>query len=164
MTLTPQQMIDRIVAFEKDLAAFYESLPLHEALQPLEKISRFMSQHSAIHAEMIANYRTNAAVPRLQLEPLIALHERLKSSLRDELAAAETIDEAATRLARAEEVIGLAYAKIAAHYAEVSDIYRMIASKFDALADDERSHRDTILREKSRLGKTAATSPPENDS
>jgi hypothetical protein len=54
--MTPQQAIDRIVSFEKDLAGFYEDLQLKASLKPLEKICRFMAQHSAIHAEMIANY------------------------------------------------------------------------------------------------------------
>jgi hypothetical protein len=50
--------------------------------------------------------------------------------------------EAARRLSQAEEIIGRAYSKIADHYVQVSDTYRMISSKFASLAEDERSHCD----------------------
>lgn len=119
--MTPQQVIDRIVSFEKDLADFYEDLQLKASLKPLEKICRLMAQHSAIHAEMIANYRSNAEIPELEINPLETLHERVKTSLRKELAATEDIDEAAHKLSQAEEIVSQADAKIADHYARVAD-------------------------------------------
>ncbi len=161
--MTPQQIIDRVVSFEKDLAAFYEDLQLKDSLKPLEKICRFMAQHSAIHAEMIANYRSNARIPQLEINPLGQLHDRLKTRLRDELAATDDIDQAARQLSQAEEIVGQAYAKIAEHYAQVADVYRMIAGKFDALAADERSHRDRIIKENERLKPTGAGSAPGKD-
>ena len=161
--MTPQQTIDLVVSFEKDLATFYEDLQLKASLKPLEKICRFMAQHSAIHAEMIANYRSNADIPQLKINPLGTLHDRLKTSLRKELATTDDIDEAARKLSQAEEIVSQTYAKIADHYAQVADTYRMIASKFNALADDERTHRDYILQENQRLKPTGTALTPEKD-
>jgi rubrerythrin len=161
--MTPQQVIDQVVSFEKDLASFYEDLQLKASLKPLEKICRFMAQHSAIHAEMIANYRSNAKIPQLEINPLGTLHDRLKTSLRKALAATDDIDDAARQLSQAEEIVSQAYAKIADHYAQVADAYRMIASKFDALAEDERSHRDYIIKENERLKPTGAALSSGND-
>lgn len=162
-TMTPQQIIDRIVSFEKDLATFYDSLQLKASLKPLEKICRSMAQHSAIHAEMIANYRSNADIPELEINPLATLHDRAKTSLRKELAATDDIDEAARKLSQAEEIVSQAYAKIADHYAQVADAYQMIAGKFNSLADDERSHRDQIIQENERLKQTGAALPSDQD-
>ena len=159
MAVTPQQVIDLVVAIEKDLAAFYKALQLKPELKPLAHICRFMAQHSEIHAEMIANYRSNASIPQLQTNPLATLHERLKSNLEQELATIDDIAEAANKIAQAEEIIGQAYAKIANHYTELADTYRMIAGKFSSLAEDERQHRDYIHREHAKLG-PAATAPP----
>lgn len=161
--MTPQQVIDQIVSFEKDLADFYEDLRLKASLKPLEKICRFMAQHSAIHAEMIANYRSNAEIPELEINPLETLHERVKTSLCKELAATEDIDEAANKLSQAEEIVSQAYTKIADHYTRVADTYRMIASKFNSLADDERSHRDQIIQENERLKQTGDALPSDGD-
>jgi hypothetical protein len=90
MATTPQQVIDLVVSFERDLASFYDDLLLEPHLKPLENICRFMAQHSLIHAEMIANYRSDANIPQLQVTPLTTLHNRLKTSLRKEIAATET--------------------------------------------------------------------------
>lgn len=149
--MTPQQVIDLVAAFEKDLAAFYKGLQLKPHLKPLEKICRFMEQHSDIHAEMIANYRSDAQIPELQVNPLATLHDRLKKNLKKELASTDDLNEVARKLSQAEEIIGLAYAKIADHYADVSDTYRMIANKFNSLAEDERRHSDYIHRENEHL-------------
>ena len=151
MAMTPQQVIDLAASFEKDLAAFYKGLQMKPHLKPLEKICRFMEQHSDIHSEMIANYRNDAEIPVLQVNPLATLHERLKTNLENELATTDDLDEVARKLSQAEEIIGQAYAKIADHYADVSDIYRMIANKFNSLAEDERQHSDIILRKKEHL-------------
>lgn len=163
MAKTPRQIIDLVVSFEKDLAAFYTDLQLKPALKPLAKICRFMAQHSAIHAEMIANYRDNAEVPQVDTKPLETLHDRVKTSLRKELASTEDIHEAARILAQAEEIVSQAYAKIAGHYTQVADVYQMIAGKFNALADDERNHRDTIIREYERLKQTGADLASDED-
>jgi hypothetical protein len=151
MTMTPQQIIDRVVSLERELADFYTNLQSEPHLKPLEKIFRFMARHSAIHAELIANYRTDASIPQLEIDPLKTLHDRLKAGLREELSKSDDIHEAARKLSRAEEVIGLAYDRIADHYAHVSDTYGKIAGKFKALAEDERNHRDYILRENEGL-------------
>jgi hypothetical protein len=84
MATTPQQVIDLVVSFERDLASFYDDLLSEPHLKPLENICRFMAQHSLIHAEMIANYRSDANIPQLQVTPLTTLHNRLKTSLRKE--------------------------------------------------------------------------------
>lgn len=151
MAITPQQVIDLVAAFEKDLAAFYKALQLKPHLKPLEKICRFMEKHSDIHAEMIANYRSDAQIPELQVNPLATLHDRLKKNLKKELASTDDLNEVARKLSQAEEIIGLAYAKIAEHYADVSDTYRMIANKFNSLAEDERQHSDYIHQENEHL-------------
>ena len=162
MALTPQEVIDLVVALEKDLVEFYDDLPLRKALKPLKRICRFMSQQSAIHAQMIANHRSNAAIPQLRLDPLTTLHERLKTTLHKELAATDDVDQAAIRLSQSEEVLAMAYARIAEHFANVADVYQTIAGKFNTLADDERSHRDYILREKAHLQKGACASSPDS--
>jgi rubrerythrin len=159
MAMTHQQIIDKVVSFEKDLATFYEDLQLKPSLKPLEKICRFMAQHSAIHAEMIANYRSTADIPQLEINTIGTLHDRLKTSLRKDLIATDDLNEAARKLSQAEEIIGQAYAKIAAHYDRVADTYRMIASKFSSLAEDERAHRDQIRRENERLKQIEAACP-----
>ena len=146
MPLTPQQIIDRVVVYEKDLAQFYDELRREPALKPLAKIFGFMAQHSNIHAEMIANYRDHAAIPQLDVNPLAILHERLKSSLKEELTASANSADTARKLAEAEEILGQAYAKIAAHYEEVGDRYKMIASKFKSLSEDERQHGEYIRK------------------
>jgi ferritin len=163
MATTPQQVIDLVVSFERDLASFYDDLLLEPHLKPLENICRFMAQHSLIHAEMIANYRSDANIPQLQVTPLTTLHNRLKTSLRKEIAATGNINEAADRLSRAEEIISMAYARIAEHYEEVADTYRKISSKFKSLADDERQHQDYIRREQARLEPALDDSPPGRD-
>jgi DNA phosphorothioation-dependent restriction protein DptG len=159
MAKTPQEVIDLVVAFEKDLAAFYQVLQLKPDLKPLARICRFMAQHSDIHAEMIANYRSNAEIPQLQTDPLETLHERLKTSLQQELAASTDIGEVVNKIAQAEDVISQAYAKIADHYSDLADTYQMIAGKFRSLAEDERQHRDTIYREHAKLGPSTAAPP-----
>jgi hypothetical protein len=137
-----------------------------DALQRVHQVSDlhgFMAQHSLIHAEMIANYRSDAAIPQLQVTPLATLHDRLKTSLREEIAACDDIDDAADKLSRAEEIVSMAYTKIAAHYEEVAATYRMISNKFNALADDERQHHDYIRREHARINPTPADSTPGRD-
>ena len=37
-----------------------------------------MNKHSAIHAELIQNFRSDAALPGLDLEPLETLHAKIK--------------------------------------------------------------------------------------
>ena len=144
--LTPQQLIDRVVVYEKDLAQFYDELRREPALKPLAEIFRFMAHHSHIHAEMIANYRSHAAIPQLDVTPLAILHERLKSSLKEELTASADSADAARKLAEAEEILGQAYAKIAGHYEALGDSYKMIASKFKSLSEDERQHGEYIRK------------------
>ena len=108
---------------------------------------------------MIANYRSNAEIPQLQTNPLETLHERLKSSLQQELAASSDIGDVVNKIAQAEDVISQAYAKIADHYTDLADTYQMIAGKFRSLAEDERQHRDYIHREHAKLG-PSKTAPP----
>lgn len=156
MAIPPQELIDRLVAFENDLADFYDNLLLNNDLAPLAKLCRFMSQHSRIHAQLIANYREDAQIPQLNANPLEHLHERLKTNLREELGDETKVAEAARKLSQAEEIVGQAYARIADHYTSVSETYQKIAAKFHALAKDERDHRDYILREQQRM----ATAPP----
>ena len=146
MPLTPQHVLDEVIALEKDLAAFYEELRKLPAMQPFEKTLRFMAQHSSIHAEMIANYRSDVKSPQLDINPLAQLHDRVKDSLKEELAAVEKPADAARKMAETEEILSQAYAKIADHYANVSDSYKMIANKFQSLAADERQHSDYIRK------------------
>jgi len=157
--MTPQQVIDKVVYFEKDLAEFYEALFLKPGLEPLAAVCRFMAQHSAIHAELIANYRSDAAIPQLEINPLGTLHDRLQSKLVTELENVKTVHDAMETLAAAETIISHAYAKIADHYDDVSATYEKIANKFRSLAQDEKLHSSYIRKEQKRLGET--DSPPE---
>ena len=146
MPLTPQQVLDEVVALEKDLAAFYKELRELPAMKPFDKTLRFMAQHSSIHAEMIANYRSDIKSPQLDINPLTQLHDRVKDSLKEELTAVQNSTDAARKMAETEEILSLAYAKIAEHYTKASDSYKMIANKFQSLAADERQHSDYIRK------------------
>ena len=147
MALSPRQIIDKVVVLEKDLAAFYDELRGMPALKPFEKILRYMAQHSSIHAEMIANYRSDIKIAQLDVDPLATLHDRLKDSLKEELTSVENPADAARKMAEMEEILSRAYAKIAEHYLEVGDSYKMIANKFKSLAADERQHSDYIRKQ-----------------
>ena len=103
-------------------------------------------QHSSIHAELIANYRSDIKIPHLDIGPLTQLHDRLKDSLKEELTAVETPADAARKMAEMEEILSRAYAKIAEHYTKAGDSYKMIANKFKSLAADEHQHGDYIRK------------------
>ena len=163
MAISPRELIDRVVDFENDLAAFYADIRLDSHLEPLAKICRFMSQHSQIHAQLIANYRENADIPQLNVNPLEVLHERLKSNLRKELGDETDIAEVARKLSQAEEIVAKAYEKIAAHYEAVSAAYQKIAGKYKSLANDERDHQDYILRERKRIEASLSSTTSEDD-
>jgi rubrerythrin len=154
--MTPQQVVDKVVSFEKNLAEFYESLLSKPGLEPLGTVCRFMAQHSAIHAELIANYRSDAAIPQLEINPLGTLHDRLQSRLVTELENAKTLHDAMETLATAETILSHAYAKIADHYDDVSATYGKIAHKFRSLSKDEELHSDYIRKEQKRLGVTVS--------
>ena len=149
----PQQLIDTVVQLEKDLAGFYHRLEKEERLQKLHKVFQFMNHHSDIHAEMIRNLRKQASLPGLDLGPLDVLHDKIKSALVNQLAAAEEINDVYDQLAQTEAIISKVYTTIAGHYQKMADVYLLLSQQFKNLADDEMRHHDHIRKEKELANK-----------
>ena len=149
----PHQLIDTVVQFEKDLAIFYQRLENTDQRQELSNILTFMNKHSAIHAELIHNFRSDASLPGLDLEPLKALHTKIKSALADQLLATEDVTVVFDKLAQAEAIISQVYMAMAAHLKKTSDVYALLSQKFKNLADDEMQHHKYIQDEKESFEK-----------
>ncbi len=147
----PQQLIDTVVEFEKDLAAFYERLENADQHQELNKILNFMNKHSAIHAELIHNFRADASLPGLDLKPLETLHTKIKTALADQLLATDDVAVVFDSLAQAEAIISQVYTAMAAHFQKTADVYALLSQKFKNLADDEMQHHQYIQDEKTTL-------------
>ena len=143
----PQEIIDKVAAFEQDLAAFYERIETEDRFKRMRKVLQYMHKHSAIHAQLIRNYRPEAGLPQLSIEPLQALHARIKSVLYQQLMATEDLSQVCDQLAQSEALVGKAYAVIAAHFQKLSDVYSKLSHKFNALADDEMQHHDELLKQ-----------------
>lgn len=140
----PQKLIDTVIAFEKDLAEFYQKLENIERLKELKKILQFMHKHSDIHAELIHNFRSDATLPALNVEPLHALHARIKSALSDQIIAADDMGDVYEKLAQAEALISQIYTAISKHYQKMADLYSKLSHNFKNLADDEMQHHRHI--------------------
>lgn len=150
----PQKLIDTVVEFEKDLAAFYRRLEKIDRFEKLHKIFQFMHKHSDIHAELMSNFRSDAGLPSLNIDPLHALHAKIKSALSDQLMAAEALGDVYSKLAQAEALISQIYTAISLHYQKMADVYSKMSHNFKNLADDEMQHHRHIETERDFFMKT----------
>ncbi len=140
----PQELLDMVATFEDDLAAFYEKQEKVDRFSELKDILQFMHKHSAIHAQLVRNYRSEARIPKFNPQPLQQLHAKIIDALSQQLEEIKDLNEVGNKLAQAEELVGVVYRSIADHYNKLSDIYQKLGHKFNALADDELDHRDQI--------------------
>jgi len=145
--MTPRQVFELVVSLEKDLADFYQEIGQVERLRPFADIFSFMTDHSASHAAQIEKMAAATEWPVLNTAPIQELHERLKSSLFDQIRDEQDGTVVMRRLAQTEEVIGQIYQSIAAHFRRLSAANGAIADQFEKLAEEEFGHRDTILED-----------------
>jgi hypothetical protein len=144
--MTPRLVLDLAVALERDLADFYQDIGRIDRLKPFADIFSFMVDHSANHAVQIEKAANSLEWPALNTEPIKALHQRIKSSLREQIR--NETDEKTVRdeLARTEEIVGQLYQSIAAHYHRLAASCTKVAEQFEALSREEYDHRDYILK------------------
>ncbi len=143
--MTPQELFQLIVDLENDLADFYEEIGQGERLKSFADIFSFMADHSQRHARRIATMAAAADLPALNIEPVKALHQRLKTSLHAQILEDDDEDRALGRLAHTEEVVGQLYQSMADHYRKLAGAYADIADQLEELSREEYSHRDYIL-------------------
>ena len=143
--MTPRLVLDLAVALERDLADFYQKIGEIDRLRQFADIFSFMVDHSANHAVQIEKAATSLEWPALNVEPINALHRRIKSTLREQIR--NETDERVVRekLARTEEIIGQLYQSIAQHYHKLAASCILVAEQFEALSGEEYGHRDYIL-------------------
>ena len=153
----PQQLIDTVVQFEKDLAAFYERLEGIERFKRMRDVFDYMNKHSAIHAELIRNFRSDAGLPELNIEPLKALHAKIKTALAQQLEQTRDELEVYEKLAQAEALASQIYTAISNHFLRTADIYAKLGQNFKNLADDEMQHHDHVKKRIKGLTKNAET-------
>ena len=147
-SMHPKEIIDAIVVFEEDLAAFYQRLENDDHFKPMREVLQFMHKHSAIHAQLIRNYRAEVRLPQLSLQPLQTLHDRIKTVLNQQLMASTDLSEVSEKLAQAEAIISRAYAVIADYFDETADMYAKLGQKLKNLSKDEMQHHDQLLKQK----------------
>ena len=143
------QVLALAVTLEKDLADFYQELGRRDRLKPYADIFSFMADHSAGHADQIQQAAGALSWRVLDMEPITALHARLKSSLREEIQSEGDHSAVLAKLARTEEIIGQLYQTIAGHYRSRAAACTAVADIFEQLAREEFDHRDYILEETS---------------
>ena len=145
--MTPRQVFELMAALESDLADFYQQIGQIEHLKTFADIFSFMTDHSERHADRIKKMAMTSDRPTLSIEPVKELHERLKSSLLDQIRDEPDGTIVMRKLAQTEEVIGQLYQSIAEHYRKLSAANALIADQFERLSSEEFGHRDTILEE-----------------
>jgi hypothetical protein len=145
--MTPRQVFELVVSLENDLADFYQEIGQVERLKPFADIFSFMTDHSASHADRIEKMASATEWPVLNTAPIKELHERLKSSLGEQIRQEEDNAAVMQLLARTEDVIGQLYQSVAEHYQRLSDAYAAVAAQFGKLSSEEFGHRDYILEE-----------------
>ena len=106
-----------------------------------------MADHSANHAARIEKRAAAIELPALNTRPINELHERLKTSLREQIDNEKDENKILRNLAQTEEVVGQLYQSIADHYRQLANAYADIADQFETLSREEFSHRDYILEE-----------------
>lgn len=143
--MTPRQVMDLVAGLERDLADFYQAIGCIDHLRPFADLFSFMADHSAGHAAQIEDVATRVDWPALNTAPITTLHQRLKTSLREQIRN-ETDEKAVLdALARTEEIVGQLYQSVAEHYRRLAASSAAMADRFDGLAREEFGHRDYIL-------------------
>ena len=142
--MTHRQLLELVVALEKDLADFYQKMGQIERLKPFADIFSYMTDHSHNHARQIERAAASIDLPGLNIAPIEKLHRRIKESLQEQILQEDDNDKVMAQLARAEEIIGTFYQSIAGHYRKRAATYSQIAEQFDQLYEEELAHRDFI--------------------
>lgn len=142
--MTPRQLFEKVVALETDLADFYLEIGQIEHLKPLADIFSFMTDHSQEHARQIDRVAAAIDMPELDTDPINELHQRLKSSLLEQIRDEKDKDTIIRKLAQTEDVIGQLYQSIAAHYRKLATAYTAVADQVETLSKEEFGHRDYI--------------------
>ncbi|MGD9330822.1 MAG: ferritin family protein [Desulfobacterales bacterium] len=145
--MTPQEVLNLVVSLERDLADFYQEIGRKERLKPFADIFSFMTDHSANHAVRIEERAAAIELPTLNTWPMKELHQRLKTSLREQIEAEEDPQSVLRKLAQTEEIVGQLYQSLADHYRHLAKTYTDIADQFETLSREEFHHRDVILEE-----------------
>jgi hypothetical protein len=146
--MTPHEVFELVVALETDLADFYLEMGQIERLKPFADIFSYMTDHSQSHARQIDKAAATINLPLLNTEPINELHQRLKSSLHEQILEEKDEKTVMRRLAQTEEVVGQLYQSIADHYRKLAASYTAVAEQFETLATEEFQHRDYILNVK----------------
>jgi rubrerythrin len=141
-------LFETVVALERDLADFYHALGRSERLKPLADIFSYMADHSARHADRIQDATVRSDPPPLNIAPLQALQERLKSALRQQVESEADDRLVLERLAQAEDIVGQMYQSLAQYFQQSAARSQDIAALFEKLAQEERGHRDYILKQR----------------
>jgi rubrerythrin len=138
-------LFETVIALERNLADFYQALGRSERLRSFADIFSYMADHSARHADQIQDWALTADLPPLDIDPLQALQQRLKTSLRQQIESDTDARRILERLAQAEEIVGQMYQSLAQHFHKKAARNHEIAAQFEQLAREERDHRDYIL-------------------
>jgi hypothetical protein len=145
--MTPRQVFELMADLESDLADFYQHIGQIENLKTFADIFSFMTDHSERHAARIRKMARTSEGPVLSTAPVKELHERLKTSLLDQIRDEPDGTVIMSKLAQTEEVVGQLYQSIADHYRKLSAANAALADQFEKLSSEEFGHRDTILEE-----------------
>lgn len=143
--MTPRDLFELIVELESDLSDFYQEIGQVHRLNEFADIFSFMADHSQRHARRIDKAALSADLPALNAGPIKELHQRLKSSLLEQIRNEKDTDTVMRKLAHTEEVIGQLYQSMADHYRKLTDAYTAIADQLEELSREEYGHRDYIL-------------------
>jgi hypothetical protein len=145
--MDPARMFHLAITLEEDLSAFYEELQGLEHLRPQVAAFQYMAVHSAEHAVAIAQTAAAVSLPEFNTAPLEELQRRIKTSLRDKMAA-ETDGEAVRgMLAQAENIAGQIYHAFAGHLTRTAEAYRQAAHTFERLSQEEYEHEAHLRRD-----------------
>ncbi|MGL6016858.1 MAG: hypothetical protein ACRCZU_12430 [Selenomonadaceae bacterium] len=143
-------IFDFIATMERDIADFYRKLRSVGQLSSSVQVFEFMSDHSIGHADTVARLSGKYVKPELDQNFVRNVHEQIKTTLFNEITAAEDIPAAIEKMARTEELVGKLYAVVSDHYARLAEYYMNISKEIGAISEEEFQHRDMILKEKGK--------------
>ena len=104
--MSPRELFKLIVDLENDLADFYQEIGQIDRLKAFADIFSFMADHSQRHARRIESIAQVIRIPTLNTEPIESLHQRLKSSLFEQIRDEKDEKTVMRKLAHTEEVVG----------------------------------------------------------
>ena len=85
-------------------------------------------------------------MPELNIEPMRALHKKIKTALIQELKEEQDPETIRSKLANAEEIIAKLYQAVSEFYAELSQKCDGLSKLFHKLQKEELNHRDYLLQ------------------